>query len=308
MDYENYIELYEAIYFFDRINGDVDYDLPQLKNKEDVKKLGFSESIYHAMMRILVVNNLLDYDGSCFVMTKAHREKYHDILDNIIYKDPNKHYTGLYNKARNESQFFFDSISESEYDIYSRCNFPMTLATGKKVAQHINLANKKVLELGGNSGGLGTALITENKNCDYTVVDTKIPCRVGNEYKELNELDMTFIEGNIFDLSLSSATYDYVIIMNLLHDFDDIKCLDVLRNCIKHCDSHTKFLIIEDVLTSEFEPKEVIMHGLRLSAECRGGKQRTQSELDSLFGHVNYKVEKTIKLDSIHTMLVMGAL
>jgi hypothetical protein len=106
---------------------------------------------------------------------------------------------------------------------------------------------------------------------------------------------------------LASELYDYIILMNLLHDFDDLKCLNILRNCTKHCDSNTKFLIIEDILTGEFEPKEVIMHGLRLSVECRGGKQRTIEELVSLFLNINYKLEKTIKLNNIHTMLVIGA-
>jgi hypothetical protein len=64
--------------------------------------------------------------------------------------------------------------------------------------------------------------------------------------------------------------------MNLLHDFDDIKCLNILSNCTKYSDCNTKFLIIEDILTGEFEPKEAIMHGLRLSVECRGGKHSTR--------------------------------
>lgn len=307
MHYENYIELYEAIYFFNRINCCVDNKLLQPFNTEDIKRLGINESIYKAILRILVVNNLLDYNGNCFMITNENIEKHQYILDNIINKDPNKQYTELFNKAINESQFFFDSISESEYEIYSRCNFEVTFKTGKKVAEHLNLANRKVLELGGNSGGLGIALLTENKDCLYTVVDTKIPCLVGNEFNRLNKQNITFIECDVFELMLSSEIYDYVILMNLLHDFDDIKCLNILRNCTKHCDRNTKFLIIEDILTDEFEPKEAIMHGLRLSVECRGGKQRTIDELASLFLNLDYKLENSIKLSNIHTMLIMGS-
>ena len=46
MNYENYIELYEAVYFFNRINCCVGNKLPQLMNKEDIKRLGINESIY----------------------------------------------------------------------------------------------------------------------------------------------------------------------------------------------------------------------------------------------------------------------
>lgn len=306
MDDENYIELYEAVYFFNRINGCAENKLSQLISKEALKKFGLNESIYQSIIRILVVNNLLDYDGSHFVITEENKEKHRYLLDHIIKK--NKHYRELFDKAANEFQFFFDSISESEYDIYSRYNFQINFETGKEVAKHVNLSNKKVLELGGNSGGLGTALLAKNKDCRYTVVDTKIPCIVGNELKKLHKRNITFIEGNVFELTFSGEFYDYIILMNLLHDFDDVKCLNILRNCLKYRKASTKFVIIEDILTGEFEPKEVIMHGLRLSVECRGGKQRTKEELMRLFLKVNYKLEKSIRLSTIHTMLVMGAL
>lgn len=308
MDYENYMELYEAVYFFNRINCCVENKVPRLISQEEIKRLGINESIYKAIMRILVVNNLLDYDGNYFVMTNENIEKHRYILDNIINKDPNKQYTAFFDKAINESQFFFHTISELEYEIYSQCNFSSTFEIGKDVVKYVDLANRKVLELGGNSGGLGTALLSKNIDCLYTVVDTKIPCMIGNEFKALNKVNINFIEGNIFELMLSNEVYDYIILMNLLHDFDDIKCLNILHNCIENCDRNTKFLIIEDVLTGEFEPKDVIMHGLRLSAECRGGKQRTKEEFVSLFLDINYGLEKTIKLTNIHTMLVMGTL
>ena len=305
MDYVN--NIYEAVYFYNRINYCVNNKVPQLINLEAIKRLGINESIYKAIMRILVANNLLDYDGSCFVMTNEHKIKHRYILDKIS-KNQNHDYKELFNKAVNEFQFFFDNISELEYEIYSRYNFPITFEIGKEVVKHVNLTNKKVLELGGNSGGLGTAILTKNEDCLYSVVDTKIPCMIGNEFKEYNNLNITFIEGNVFELMLASEVYDYIILMNLLHDFDNIKCLDILRNCTKYCDSNTNFLIIEDILTGEFEPKEVIKHGLRLSVECRGGKQRTIEEFESLFSHINYGLEKTIKLDNILTMLVMGSL
>lgn len=310
MNNENYMELYEAVYFFNKIGCCADDKLPQRRNKEKVKRLGLNESIYQAVIRILVVNHLLDYDGSCLIITNENKEKHRHILDYIINKDQSKQKqcAELFDKAINESQYFFDHMSEPEYDIYSRYNFQVTFETGKEAVKHVNLANRKVLELGGNSGGFGTALLTESNGCLYTIVDSKIPCTVGNELKKLNKRNITFIEGNIFELLLSAESYDDIILMNLLHDFDDMKCLKILRNCTKYRNRNTKFLIIEDVLTSEFEPKEVIMHGLRLSAECRGGKQRTIEELTGLFANINYKLEKTVKLNNIHTMLVMGPL
>lgn len=305
MDYENYMELYEAVYFFDRINSCVDNILPHCLYKEEIEKLGINQWVYQALIRILVAANLLKYNGSSFMLSPENQEKY-QYIRNHICKAQKDHYQALFAKAVNKTQFFFDGISEAEYEIYSRYNFQLTFETGKVVANHVNFTNTKVLELGGNSGGLGTALVSKYSGCVYTVVDTKIPCIVGTELKKINHCNLTFIEGNIFHLELLNQCYHYIILMNLLHDFDDKKCLNILSNCLKYCGNHTKFLIIEDVLTSEFEPKEVIMHGLRLSVECRGGRQRTLEELGALFFKINYKLEEKIPLGPIHTMLVMG--
>ena len=111
MDYDNYMELYEAIYFFNRIRGYMDQNLPEQINETEMKRLGIHESVYRAIMRILVVNNLLDYDGSGFVMSDANNEKHHHILEHIINKNQNGHYTVLFDKAVSESQFFLIALA-----------------------------------------------------------------------------------------------------------------------------------------------------------------------------------------------------
>jgi hypothetical protein len=303
MDYDNYIELYEAVYFFGRINGFVDSGPSNLKQ---LKSSGLNQSVYNAMIRILVANGLLEQDGNDFVLTRKNEEQHRHILDNIIGKGQKEHYAQMFDNATGDSSFFFDTLSELEYDIYSRYNFQVTSKIGKEAAKHINVAHRKVLELGGNSGGFGTALLAGKQDCSYTIVDTKIPCLVGNELKKETGADIEFTEGDIFELALPDESYNDVILMNLLHDFDDLKCLEILRRYTKYCDHHTKFLIIEDILTSAFEPKDALMHGLRLAVSCKGGKQRTIGEFTGLFSTINYKLEKTITLDSIHTMLILG--
>ena len=188
MDYENHIEIYEAVYFFNRIACLVGENMPLQLSKQDIDRLGITQSVYKAAVRILAVNNLLDYDETRFVLETKATEKHRHILERIIDKNP--HYIEMFNKALNPSQFFFDCLSSSEYEVYSRYNFRITYNTGKKVVEHINLSGKKILEIGGNSGGLGAAILMENKDCTYTVVDTSIPCKVGEEFNKSKGLDI----------------------------------------------------------------------------------------------------------------------
>ncbi len=163
MDYEDYIELYEAVYFVNRIINSIGNKSNKLSYSEKIRKLGITESVYNAVMRILVVNDFIDYDGTDFILTDEHEERQKYIFDSLINKSQEQRYIDMFNKAIIENHFFFDSISEIEYEIYSRCNFPVTFKIGEELSKHINLDNKKVLELGGNSGGLASALLTANE-------------------------------------------------------------------------------------------------------------------------------------------------
>ena len=301
----NHTELYEAVYIFDMINQRQKNGPIQLTDKDEIIKTGINESIYKAVIRILVANGLLEYDGGAVALTGGQQEEHGRILG-CIEEGKDGRYKQLWNKAVDGTRFFFDRLNELEYEVYSRCNYAVTFETGKKVANHLSLDGMKALELGGNSGGLAASLLSVSRDCHYTVVDTKIPCMVGNEFNETNRLDITFIEGDIFNLELSGGFYDYIIMMNLLHDFDDNKCLRILRNCSKHCKNGTRLVIIEDILASEFKPVDVLTHGLRLAVECRGGGQRTAGELSALLAGIGCVPEESIRLSNVHTMLIMG--
>lgn len=305
MEYINYLA--EAVYFFQKFICHVNNEGPLQLSTQAFRELKINESIYKATMRILVVNNMIDFDGKCYVLTNEHSEKHKRILEDLTSKNQIKKYEALYTKSVEEPGFFFDRISDLEYEIYSRCNFSVTYESGKEIVRYVDLTNKTVLELGGNSGGLGAAFLSTYEDCSYFVLDTRIPCEIGKEFKALYGTDVSFIEGNVFKMEVPSQNYDYILMMNLLHDFDDVRCYEILKNCIKYCSPHTKFVIIEDILTNEYEPKEVILHGLRLSIECMGGKQRTIEEFKEMFSGINYKLEEVIKLNEIHTMLVIGS-
>ncbi|MBN2794649.1 MAG: methyltransferase domain-containing protein [Clostridia bacterium] len=192
-----------------------------------------------------------------------------------------------------------------EYDIYSRYNFKITSFIGKSVCEQMDFDHKQILELGGNSGGLGTEIMRKYQGCTYTIVDHPIPCQIGNEFKALNQVKIDYVSSNIFDLELKKEKFDYVILMNLLHDFNDDQCDQVIMNSLRSCEKHPKFIIIEDILEDEYTPKDAIMHGLRLSVACYGGKQRTIEDFKNLFCNYNYKVEQTISLDKIHRMMII---
>ena len=298
MDDEAYTALAEAVYFCTRICGG--RPVAGAVTVKAAAALDLHESVFRAMARILVACGLMACDGGGFMLTEAHAARQKGILDAVRRADA---FEAFFAKAADEKHFFFDGISDLEYEIYARCNFPVTYAAGQAIASQIDLAGQNVLELGGSSGGLGAALTARFGGCAYTVVDTKIPCAVGRELNEGNRR-LRFTEDDLFTLKRLKGKRDCIILMNVLHDFDDEKCLRILRNATRYGHNKTVFVVVEDMLTEEFAPREVLIHGLRLAVECRGGRQRTAQELAKMFSAVGYRMDRFVRLNAVHSMCV----
>lgn len=299
MDFSNCIELYEAIFLFQKLKH-----LDSISNEEvTLKTTGVNDAIRRAIIRILVSNELMEVtEDDCY-----------QSVENINYENEvtsSDHYqNSLFKleefsaKAFNSNHSFFKQLSDFEYDIYSRWNFEVNQKIGEQIIRYIEFDDHKVLELGGNSGGLATSILKKSKKCSYTIVDNQIPCRVGNELKSMSYKTLRFIENDILKLEIPNMAYDYIILMNLIHDFNDEDSQLILENAKKYSHENTEIIIIEDILNNEFEPKEVVLQGLRLSVECKGGRQRTLEEMIYLLSTTGYKLVYRVIINNFQIMM-----
>lgn len=299
---ENYKELYEAVYVLEHIDAPYPYKPVNHMEHEALLAMGVHESVYTAALRIMVVAGFLSFDGNVYTHTRHFIKEHAHVARRIGHQ----HYACFYEKAKEASRFFFNTLSEEEYDIYSRCNYPVTYETGKSLASFMSFKGKRVLELGGNSGGFASALLDVHAPFEYTLVDAKIPCDIGREYSHYKAQAIMFIEGNIFDLKIPQGPYDYIVCCNLLHDFDDERCLAMLEGGLRHSHSETRLVIVEDTLEDAFHPVERVIHGLRLAVECRGGRQRTYEEMALLISRLELRLERKIPLNPYHTAMVFA--
>lgn len=292
--------LYEAIYIFDK------YCIP-LKNKDNsnlyMLDSSLPENVFYATLRLLAAHNLLIYKDKSFYATdenllaikqlKLKKGKYTEEITILFDK---------INHKRDGS--FFDNITDLEYEIYARCNYEISFEIGQSLCRICDFSSSSVLDIGGNSGGLANAILKYNSNCELTVVDKGIPCAVGEEFKRLNEVsNINFIEGDFFSLELNEK-FDYIILSNVLHDFSDIGCNEILRVCKKHSKNNTKIIIIEDILNRETEPIEVLEYGLRLSVNTYKGKQRTVEELNYLLSQISFTQNKKVNINNIQSAII----
>jgi len=286
----------ECIYLFSKLKE---------KTKEwpvayetSLEACGFGQGIYLAMMRILYIRHLVSIEGGTYVQSPQQEEVMKKKLDHLEDLD---HYQAFYDKAMDKEYFFFKALSPLEEEIYAQYNFDQTRDLGRDLAQYVEFDGKKVLEIGGNSGGLATG-IKDYFSCDYTVLDLETPCRLGQAFNEVHDLNLNFIPGDMFKMDLDE-TYDRFVLVNILHDYDDSACLEVLRACRASGRSGHDWVIIEDLLHEPYGPEAVVMHGLRLAVECPGGRQRLLDDFIDMFAQVGGTLKEARQLNAIHTLL-----
>ncbi len=262
------------------------------------------ENMLNATLRLLAANNLLMYKDKGYY---AIAEKLSDIKQ-VINNNINTEIEILYDKINQKIEgSFFENISDLEYEIYSRCNYEISYEMGRVLCRVCNFSKSRIIDMGGNSGGLANAILLNYPSSHITVIDKAIPCAVGEEFKKINGVsNIRFVEGDFFSLDKLklSERIDYIILSNVLHDFSDNECKAILKGCKKHVNSHTKIIIIEDILNNEIEPLQVLEYGLRLSINTYKGKQRTVEELNNLLSEISFSIKKKHKINEVQSAII----
>ncbi len=278
MDYKNKDLIFEAVYISNKINT---FGKDSIILKSNIKK---------SLDRILKVINIKD------------EEKFlNENKNSILIKQSQD----LYNKIlMYEEGSFFNKLTEEEYYIYSCLNYDVSYEYGVNLAQNINFSGKSILDIGGNTGGLcsGIKCIYEDLNAD--ILDYPNVCYIGEEInKEVN-----FIKGDFFKPINLNKNYDYIILSNVLHDWNDENCLKILKNISNATSKKSKIIIYEDIL---LEDKNIynntVLYGLRLSVNVPQGCQRTVKEFNYMIKEIfgdSISIQKVINF-GVHSAIIV---
>jgi hypothetical protein len=85
---------------------------------------------------------------------------------------------------------------------------------------------------------------------------------------------------------------DCYILKKILHDWDDVNSLKVLKNCRKSISAAGKLLIIDYLLTEKNPTGKI--NDIHMMLVCPGGKERTRQEFENLTNQAGFKITKII--------------
>ena len=148
-----------------------------------------------------------------------------------------------------------------------------------------------IVDVGGGNGALLMAILNAAKNAkgivfdeDYVVAETEKELSA----KGFNERCSTEA-GSFFDFVPKDA--DAYVMKFVLHDWDDEKSIQILKNCYTAMKPGSKILVIESVIPEGNTPHPGKFMDINMLA-MTGGKERTEKEFGALFSKAGLKLSK----------------
>ncbi|TXT58698.1 MAG: hypothetical protein BAJALOKI1v1_1580007 [Promethearchaeota archaeon] len=187
-----------------------------------------------------------------------------------------------FNTHKERGEICFNALSEYTVDyedLISRCDF----------------SNSKILlDIGGGSGNLILKILERYENVEKGIIfDLPYAIKLAKEKIRNHPLSskIEFFSGDFFDFIPIKA--DCIILSRVLHDWNDTKVQELLKN-IKHSLLDKGRLIIFETIVPENDAKNI---GTTLNFNLLvtlGGRERTLREFKSLFNDLGFQISHII--------------
>src|SRR5262249_22953183 len=150
-----------------------------------------------------------------------------------------------------------------------------------------------VADIGGGNGSQVTEILSKHTSMKGILFDLPhVIERARERIKASGLLDRCqLVSGSFFDAVPDGA--DAYILRHIIHDWDEEKCLMILRNCHRAMRPASKLLVIESVIPLGNEP----FHGKFLDLVMLlipGGKERTENEYRPLFERAGFELTRIV--------------
>jgi hypothetical protein len=97
------------------------------------------------------------------------------------------------------------------------------------------------------------------------------------------------VSGDFFESVPAANTY---LLSQILHDWDEPRCVKILQNCRKAMTGEGRVLVVELVLPPGDQPSFGKWLDLHMLAVTPGGRERTEAEYAKLFQDAGFKLHR----------------
>jgi hypothetical protein len=156
---------------------------------------------------------------------------------------------------------------------------------------------RKLVDVGGGTGNLLTTILLANpelKGMLYDQPHVAAEARRRIELKGLSER-CEVIEGSFFEAVPSGG--DAYMMSHIIHDWDEPRCLQILKNCREAMGEQGRLLLVEMVIPANNDFHASKYFDLIMLAFA-GGEERTEEEYATLFAKAGFKLTRVVPTQS----------
>jgi hypothetical protein len=154
-----------------------------------------------------------------------------------------------------------------------------------------------VVDIGGGHGALLTAILTANPKTRGVLYD--LPHVIAGAEPKIAAAGLgdccECVAGDFFESVPPGG--DAYLLSNIIHDWDDDRCVRILANCRTAMAGNGRVLLGEWVLPDHPDddgPSLPAWADLEMLAMTSGGRQRTEAELDQLFRRAGLRLSRIV--------------
>ena len=180
------------------------------------------------------------------------------------------------------------------------------LVASEVLSRHSFDGMRCIVDVGGGSGGLLAAILKAHPEVHGMLFD--LPHVILAAKVDLTKAFPTerceLVVGDFFNSIPKGA--DVYLLKAVLHDWDDERCLAILRNCRRAIPSNGRLLLIERAAPERFEGiphhHAIARMDLHMLVEF-GGKERTETEFRSLLEGAGFKLTSAVATSTEFSIL-----
>jgi len=158
---------------------------------------------------------------------------------------------------------------------------------------------RTLVDVGGGAGTLVTEVLRHDPEIAGVLVERPGMLELAKEYLSGHGLAdrCRLVEGDFF--SSVPAGGDLYVLKSILHDWDDDRCVAILRNCRAAMGEHARLTIVELILPDRMTASAPMLSAALLDLimlAYAGGRERTEAEFAELLGRASLRLASTTAL------------
>ena len=151
-----------------------------------------------------------------------------------------------------------------------------------------------LVDIAGGYGSTLCAVLTRHPNLKGTLFDLPHVVAKAEGFVASKGLRgrCSMVGGSFLENVPSGA--DAYFMKHIIHDWDDERCLQLLRNCHMAMPAHAKLLVCEKVLPERNDAPSTRILDMVMLLHTPGGRERTESEYRTLFQKAGFRLTRAI--------------